>query len=382
LAESFLPFSSGIERFNALDIVMAQFEQLENLAKLAGEKSSDDRRQLLREVTDLLLEDPDVLAGEAAEPYVEILCQIVSLMEAKIRQHLSTAMSQMGGAPKELVVHLANDEIEVARPVLMKSNLLADKDLLAIVKEMTQEHMLAISGRETVSTAVSDGLVARGDDTVLQSLATNSGAALSKQGMEKLAVRSEANKDLCSALLERDDFPEDLEKKLLEHVSDTLKEHVRAESGDADADLISDFLAESKKFVLSQREPPKEQNPEHVEKFIKRKELLGQLDIALLLKLLHDGKVSEFLAGIARLGGVDLPTARRILFDTTGEKLAVICKAVGFERDEFTDLLSVSDSIAKRTKEENVELLYMYDRIPVASAQRAVRFLRTRSKLK
>ncbi|MDP6174804.1 MAG: DUF2336 domain-containing protein, partial [Rhodospirillales bacterium] len=158
-----------------------QFAHLEKLVSMAREESSEDRRRILREVTDLLLENPHHLTDGDSEKYGEILCRIVFEMEMKIRRFLAEALAGMDTAPRQLITRLANDEIEVARLVLMKSKLLEDEDLLCVIEQLTQEHMLAIAERDQVSERVSDALTDRGNDGVLKSLAGNSGARLSRQ---------------------------------------------------------------------------------------------------------------------------------------------------------------------------------------------------------
>ena len=66
-------------------------------------------------------------------------------------------------APRDAVRKLAfHEDASVAAPVLRKSARVSDADLIEIADIRGQEHLLAISGRETLSETLSDLLVTRG----------------------------------------------------------------------------------------------------------------------------------------------------------------------------------------------------------------------------
>ncbi len=98
----------------------------------------------------------------------------------------------------------------------------------------------------------------------------------------------------------------------------------------------------------------------------------------LLLQLAQQGKIPEFIVGVARLGKLETTTAKRAILDQDGEKLAVVCKAIGFDQAAFSNLLVLTDSDGKRSVAERDALLGVYGRITLEAAQRAMRFLRTR----
>ena len=60
---------------------------------------------------------------------------------------------------------LANDDIEVAYPILAFNKVLQDADLIEVIRHRTLEHQLVIAIREDVSEAVSDALVRTGKGT-------------------------------------------------------------------------------------------------------------------------------------------------------------------------------------------------------------------------
>jgi len=356
-----------------------QLAHLESLARLAKEASTEGRQKLLHEVTDLFMESPEALSQTEMEYFGEIMGKLVFELEMKVRQHLAETLSDVGAAPHDLVKRLANDAIEVARPVLMKSGILRDADLIEIVKNCGQEHLLAVSKRAMVSEKVADALVEKGDDKVLGSLVGNSGAAISRGAMEKLVARSEESASIQEPLVKRADLPPDLVQKMFTFVSDALRDHILATGAGIDPNQVDGWMAETKSWLGSEGVAG-EVTP--AEKFIIRKEQMNQLNTAMLVKLMREGKIAEFVAGLARLAKIDMATARQTVFDPSGQRLAVVCKALAIDNDTFGELVDLTNTKNVRSREDRIALVGVYGRITPETAQRAMRFLRTRQKVK
>jgi uncharacterized protein (DUF2336 family) len=100
-------------------------------------------------------------------------------------------------APREAVRRLAfHDDASVAAPVLTKSNRLSESDLIEIANTRGPQHLLAISGRETLNEALTDVLIRRGDAEISNALAQNSGARLSGNGYATLVGNAERDERL------------------------------------------------------------------------------------------------------------------------------------------------------------------------------------------
>ena len=359
---------------------MAQtFEHLENLARLAKETGSEGRQELLRDVTGIFMESPPEILSETEVQYFgDIMGKLAFELEMQVRQHLSETLADVGAAPRELVTQLASDEIEVARPVLMKSSVLQDSDLLKIIKQCGQEHLMAMTVRPEVSEQISDAIVEKGNDEVLGSLAGNAGAKLSETALQTMVQRSEdGNETLQESLVLREGLPKEMMETVYQHVSGALKEHILSMGLGVGGSEVDEMLAQASDWLGG----GKDGGPSPAEKFIDRKEALKQLNPALLLKLLREDKVAEFVAGLARLAKLELSSARQAISDKSGEKLAVICKSLEIDVDAFSEMADLLDTEKARDAEDKAALVGVYGRISTESAQRAIRFLKTRKKL-
>ena len=126
---------------------MAVTSKLHKLTELAKEKSSERRRTLLREVTDLFFDAPPKAGGGEMGQFDAVMQTLASQTAQHAREELSRRFADAPMAPERaLCMQLARDAIEVAGPILSKSGVLTEEDLVTIVHERGQEHMRAIAG--------------------------------------------------------------------------------------------------------------------------------------------------------------------------------------------------------------------------------------------
>ena len=166
---------------------------LTHLIDLAKEPSSAKRRELLREVTGIFMARPDEVTGPEMALYDTVMTQLSTDMETVVRAEISQTIASARNAPLGLLRKLAVDDIEVAEPILTRSKALSESDLMHVVSTKGQDHMRAVSKRDSVPEAVSGVIVQRGDDTTLHALLSNEGARLSRASNEQVVHRAQSN---------------------------------------------------------------------------------------------------------------------------------------------------------------------------------------------
>ena len=361
----------------------AQLSKLENLIEVAQEASSDKRRELLEGVTDLFLDPgPGLNAGEQ-NIAAEILRQVAAEVEGDVRARLSHRLASLDNAPVELIRQLANDEIQVARPLLERSGTLSERDLINIINRRGREHQLSVSRRAKVSAGVSDALVAKGDDEVVMALVNNKGAQFSRGAMETIVERSESSAALHEPLLNRRDLPPDLMHEMFWWVGSALKKHILT-TAHVDEAVVDAMLADAQRGMAMEAEED-ENGLSRVERAVRRRMRLGQLNQDALVQYLRRGQVPEFIAALGYLTEVDHKPARRIVFTPGHEAVAVACRAKGFDLSTFSTIVLLLDGVSEndakngvrkqlRRPEKVAELLELYKLVPIESAKRAMRF--------
>ena len=372
----------------------AHTKKLENLIEVAHEASSDKRRELLEGVTDLFMDDGPGLNDQEQVIASDILGKVITEVEREVRARLSYRLADLDNAPVDLIRQLASDEIEVARPLLERSGALSDQDLIEIINTQGKEHQLTVSLRSSVSEGVTDALVATGDDEVMLSVINNAGAEISRGAMETIVDRSETSEMLHEPLLNRQDLPPDLMHNMFWWVSAALKKHILTEAH-VDEAAVDQMLAEAEQGMVQEAEE-EEDRLGRVERAVRRRMRLGQLNQDALVQYLRRGQVPEFIASLGYLTDIDQKTARRIVFTPGHEAVAVACRAKEFDLSTFSTIVLLLDGAKEnnapelgaagmvqkqlRRPEEVAALLDLYKQIPIENAQRAMRFWAIRNK--
>ena len=199
---------------------MASTVLLAELDDAINDRSPAGRVEILRQVMNLFLADVDRLNAVQIEVFDDVLVRLIERAEARTLAQLSSNLCGLTLAPRDAVRKLAfHEDASVAAPVLRKSGRLSDEDLVEIANTRGQEHLLAISGRDSLSESLSDVLVVRGDLVVRSTLAQNSGARFSEAAYVSLVRDAERDDSLTEKLGRRQDIPVRLLQELVAKAS-------------------------------------------------------------------------------------------------------------------------------------------------------------------
>jgi uncharacterized protein (DUF2336 family) len=198
------------------------------------------RLEVLERITDLFASGARGYSSDQIALFDDVLHQLVADVEVKVRARLAERLAHIDASPRGIVRSLAfDDEIAVARPILMHSQQLCDADLVENAATKSQEHLLAIAQRLELSDTVTDILVERGDRRVVHKVVQNKGARLSLNGYQKLTTRARRDSRLTSALSRRNDLPRQYFLKLLETASAAVRDKLETDSPAASAAIRS-----------------------------------------------------------------------------------------------------------------------------------------------
>jgi uncharacterized protein (DUF2336 family) len=331
----------------------------------------------VREVTDLIFVSPEHVGAELSL-FDDVLSQIAGEMEAAVRAELAKRLAPVPRPPLRLVKGLAADAaIEVARPILEGSKALSDADLVAVAMSRGQEHLKAISRRESVSEAVSEAIVEHADDDTLGVLLRNDGAELSRAAHETAVDRAEANPALHEAVVSRRSLPVDLLNEMYFVVEAKLRTKILERNAQVDPTALEAALAAGRKRLAVQ-DGALPNDYDAAERDIKSLIARKALTPKALAGMLRSRETTKFMLGLAELAGIDFATAQVIMEKRELDALAIVCKAGGFERSLFlTFAVLVLDRDADAMGRAN-EYGELYAALPQESAQRTLRFWRMR----
>jgi uncharacterized protein (DUF2336 family) len=354
---------------------MVAQNNLARLIDLANESSSKSRRDLLRGITDVFFIEP-ARTDDEREAYDAVFCALSSEMEEAVRVDLSQRFADNPTAPHRLVKNLAMDAAAVARPVLERSTVLSDEDLLDVVRTGGQEHLRAVSRRPTVPERVSDVIVDRADEVTLDVLVRNDGAVLSREVSEALVSRAEQSPALGEALVERRTLPLDLLNALYFTVENSVRERILQRNQAMDPAAVEAALKVSRQRLTPQYTAlPSDYN--EAEKYVSDLSAQGDLTPSALVRMVRARQETRFLVALGYTVGVDYPISRRIVSRRDLDALAILCKASAFDQSLFLTLAVLiaepENGIARST-----EYAELYRKLTHEVAKRTIRFWKIR----
>src|SRR5436309_598060 len=187
------------------------------------------RVETLRRVTDLFLNGAVDYSDEQIALFDDVFHCLMRHIEASAKALLASRLAPVDTAPPLTIRALAFDElIEVAAPVLSQSERLDDEALIETARTRSQAHLMAISTRKSLSGAVTDVLILRGNDDVLQSTVNNPGAQFTDRGFGRLVARAEGDDNLATCIGLRPQIPRHHYLKLIAKASATVRARLEA----------------------------------------------------------------------------------------------------------------------------------------------------------
>ena len=352
---------------------MSRFSKLVDLAR-AGD--SEQRRVLLREITDLFFETSGARNERETQLFDEVLQRVAAEMQEGVLAELAQTFAGAEDAPLGLMRDLANHAFPVAGPVLRHSKVLDEKTLVQVVNYQSQDHIKAVAQRPDVSETVSEAIVRFGDDHALDALIRNDGAKISRPSLEAAVDRARRNEMLHESVVQRGDMPLDLLNEMYFVVASGLREQILGRNASVDPKTLDAALSRTRER-LSKTAGSQNEDARKAASFIQAKKAAGELDARLLISLYREGKRAFFMHGLAELTHLDLETTAQIVERKDIDGLAMICRAAGVERPLFVTIavLTCGGDTAMAQAEEFGR---MYNSVPIEAAQRAMRFFKVR----
>lgn len=348
------------------------------LLDLAKEGSSEKRRELLRQITDVFLADPPERSDREAQLFDEIVVAVAADLETQVRIELAKKVAASNVPVQRTARRLAMDVIEVARPVIEGSRALTETDILDVIQQKSQDHMLAVTKRPDIGEKVSSALVAKGEDRVVASLLENRTARMDRKTFEAVADRAQVSPVLHAPFVRNQHVPLDLLNNVYLKVEGGLRREImRKFHGVSPAELEAALEASRNHLSAAYGALPDDYQAakDRVDTLDKR----GGLKPPVLVQLLRENRRTDFYVAFSRLVDVEFDLTRRLVEAKDIDALAMLCRGAGFDRGLFVTItLLLADEGGGLSKTE--EYGKLYEQVPVAAAQRALRFWKVRAK--
>ncbi|WGR91327.1 DUF2336 domain-containing protein [Bradyrhizobium sp. ISRA443] len=333
------------------------------------------RVETLRRVTDLFISGSVDYSHEQIGLFDDVFQCLLEHIESSARALLANRLAPIDTAPPQTIRTLAFDDlIEVAGPVLAQSARVDDDTLIETARSKSQAHLLAISTRKALSGAVTDVLVLRGNDEVIQSTVNNPGAEFTERGFTRLVSRAEGDDNLSTCVGLHPSIPRHLYLKLVAKASDAVRQRLEA----ANPQHAKEIPIAVKEATRRARSAPAAvtRDTTIARALVKSLYEDGRLDEFQLAAFAEAGKFDETNASLAALANVTVGVAENMMIETRAEGVMILAKVSGLSWSTVRAIINLRDDISGGEPTDLQACKDTYERLRPSTAQQVLRFHR------
>jgi uncharacterized protein (DUF2336 family) len=337
--------------------------------------SDESRARALWHTTDLMI------TGRYSDAEIwtfgEVIARLADEIEVAARAQLAKRLARFDRAPVNIIHKLAfDDAIEVAGPILQDSERLEPYALVANVCIKSQPHMLAISKRQSIAESVTDVLVTRGDQDVVNSVASNNGARFSDFGFLHMVQRAEGDSILAEQLGLRKDIPRQVFQQLIAKASDDVKKRLEAERPDMTSQIKSSVTEVA--GTLQSKFGPVSRSHFVAKRVVATQHQQGNLNENSISLYARSHKIDEVTIGLSLLCGLPGDVIERALLDRNREMLLILSKALDFSWATTMSMLFLGAKGHRITAKDLKDLESEFGRLNLETSRSVLEFYQSR----
>jgi uncharacterized protein (DUF2336 family) len=337
------------------------------------------RAAVMRRLTDLFIMNGGGFSEEHIAMFDEVMSRLVVAIDTSARAEFGDLIAKNPNAPTRTSRLLAlDDEIKVAGPILSHSKALDEATLIEGAKTKSQDHLYAISLRDTIGEAVTDILVERGDTEVVRSTAQNPGAKFSDFGHSTLVTRSREDGELALRVWLRSDIPREHLLSLFAAASEDVQRQL--ESADRQKVQLYRYLVAQAK---SQIQTKMRENSSSYAQARPRVEALhrsGGLNGEALAAFAQAGKFDEVTVALSLLCDLPIGHVERAIVHHRADHLMVLAKALGLSWETTRAILQMRGPVRSLGAAEMEANAQSFAKLQQKTAISAMHFYRLRAR--
>ncbi|WP_137134674.1 DUF2336 domain-containing protein [Rhizobium sp. FKY42] len=281
-------------------------------------------RALAKAYFRLLPDDPQKQAA------LHAMIHLLDDPSSAVRFALSESLAEEPTAPRAVVLALAEDQPDIACPVITLSPVLTDMDLVDIAGRGSSMTRGLIAARPELGRGVAAAIAEIGDTAEAVILLENDSADLSRYVLKRLAERHARSCEVRNLLLDREDLPAEARDVLVREISRALAGSLLVQAT-LSAPRIA-YLTEEAATLATLRLVGNALSDE-IPLLVQTMREDGRLTSAFLMHALCSGRIEFFAAAMTDLSGLDDRRVRSIM--ATGRKHAIraLYESCGLSRE-------------------------------------------------
>jgi len=243
-----------------------------------------------------------------------------------VRRALAEVFASSRKAPRVIVHALAADQPDIAMPLLARSPLLLEQDLVDLIATSQPEAQMAIAGRAMLPRSLAAAIAEVGSAEACLTLVENPDADIAPFSIDRIVERFGHLAAIRESLLGRDDLPMAIRQALLSKLSQTLAGFVagRKWMGPEHAECAAREACEKTTVALAAEIPYEE-----VSALVQHLRQSGQLTAGMILRALLSGNVVLFEEALAELSGVPIERLTSYIHDRNISGFAALYTKAG-----------------------------------------------------
>jgi uncharacterized protein (DUF2336 family) len=348
---------------------------MSELEEALSHGSADRHANTLRRITDLFVFGSGHFSGDHVALFDGVFNHIIVDVEQSARQALSERLAGLSNAPPNVVRTLAfDDEINVAGPVLERSNALDNVTLVENAKIKSQRHLLAISRRQVLAETVTDILVERGDRDVALSAACNAGAKFSETGYVRLVKRSKDDDDLARSVGSRPEIPRQHFLQLLSTASKAVRLVLEADHPENVSDVRHAVASVASAIQISAATASHDYAKARA--LVESMQASGNLSESDIASFAQADKFEETAIAFAILCALPIDVIERVMVQDRADTILIVAKAGGLSWPTAKSLLALCAGKTPISPYALGQQYAVFNRIKRSTAQQIIAFLR------
>ena len=266
------------------------------------------------------LSPDDIAAAEGA------MIMLLDDPSPLVRSALSQAFAAAQKAPRVVVQALVADQPGVARPLLERSPLIAEDDLVDLIATGDTEMQTAIAGRPILSPALAAAIAEVGSAEACLTLLENSDASIALFSVDRIVERFGHLAPIRETLLQRDDLPMKTRQALLSKLSSTLAGFVVSRQWlmPEHAEYAAREACEKATVAMAADTPYEE-----IGALVVHLRESGQLTAGMVLRALLSGNVVLVEEALADLSGLPIDRATAYIHDKNTSGFRALYRKAG-----------------------------------------------------
>lgn len=348
-----------------------------NLIELAKSPSKEDRAFLISKLVDEFISNEITWSEREALLFDEALrslaLQASTVSKARLAQSVADCSRGLGGLHREL----ANDEPEVASPILARSEILDDAFLVSIAQSKGDEHRIAIGARREIGETLAETLVELGDIQVKRQVAGNSGARLSRRAFSILSEIAVADDGVRDAVCDRTDLPKETIERLMTLLPPEGQGRLQAllEHGpDHALRIVGEARAKIEAELPDRRR-------RRMELMLRVKEIQESdpKRAAFITELANDDKVLDLALVLSQLTGLPEQAACNALLGISAEPVACICRLLSLDQNGVIAIARLRERRLRLPESMRVHTVKLWQVTDEATSRRVLNIARVRA---